>query len=978
MRWRRPRLQPGSAPDPRDAGPRSNDTIAAGDRSIAIDTRGAPFLGVANTGDHTTIVQVPPGELCPPAEVDAPRGLVNLPAHHAAFVGRTHELELLDTALNGPGTAVVQALHGLGGVGKSTLAAHWAATRTGTDNPIWWITADSPANRDAGLAALARSLQPALAQLPAEQLTERAVHWLATHTGWLLVLDNVADPADVAPLLARATTGRFLITSRRASGWHNTATPVPLDVLNPLESLDLLTRILTRSGTRTTDLDGAFELCDELGHLPLAVEQAGAFIAEAGTSVRDYLGLLADHPAAMYREAAEGHDSERTIARIWHITLDRLTDTPLAGQILRILAWYAPTGIPRTLLSPLSIAVAVQHAIRRLAAYSMITTSEGGLLDVHRLVQAVARTPDADDPHRQEDDVATALRDATRLLKDALPTDRNDPGIWPTWRTLLPHCEALTHHAPPDSDTPTTATLLDSTGLFRNEQGQTWHAVADLERALDDRVRLLGEDQPDTLLSRNNLAVAYERAGHLSRAIQLHEQTLADRVRLLGEDHPDCLLSRNNLAHAHESAGDLGRAIPLHERNVKDMVRVLGTDHPLTLASHSNLADAYQASGDLTRAIPLYEQTVKDMVRVLGENHRYPHVSRNSLAHAYQAAGNLSRAIELHERTLADRVRMLGEDHPDTLVSRLSLADAYQAADGPGRAIPLHEQTVGDMVRVLGEDHPDTLVSRNNLASAHHVAGDLDRAIALHERTMKDMVRVLGEDHPDTLVSRNNLAQAYRAVGDFDRAIPLHKRTLSDRVRALGENHPETLASRSNLAQTYQEAGDLNRAIPLHEQTLADRVRVLGENHPETLTSRNNLAQTYQEAGDLDRAIPLFEQTVKDMIRALGANHPDTLASRNNLAHAYWAGGDPRRAIPLHEQTMRDMVRVLGEDHPSTLISRNNLALAYEAAGDPGRAIPLFEQTVKDMIRVLGEKHPSTRTAVGNLDNARSPRANGN
>src|SRR5262249_13902982 len=151
-----------------------------------------------------------------------------------------------------------------------------------------------------GLADLAGALQPALTgALPIEALAEWAQQWLAGHTGWLLILDNVNDPADIAPLLARThPQGRFLITSRLATVWHNI--PVGrLAGLAPADAPALLTRITTAAGPR--DLDGATELCAELGHLPLAVEQAAAYLAQSPLPTpRAYLAMLNQYPAAMY------------------------------------------------------------------------------------------------------------------------------------------------------------------------------------------------------------------------------------------------------------------------------------------------------------------------------------------------------------------------------------------------------------------------------------------------------------------------------------------------------------------------------------------------------------------------------------------------------------------------------------------------------------------------------------------------------
>ena len=598
----------------------------------------------AEARDSSTLTQIgqqinqppPPPEQAfrPWAELTAPPGLSNLPTRPGLFVGRAGELTWLDAALAGPGGVVVQAVHGLGGIGKSTLAARWAAAHASDYALTWWITAATPTEIDAGLAALAVALQPALSGvLPLEALWEGAVQWLAAHQGWLLILDNVTDPADVAPLLGRAPAGRYLITSRRATGWHGTAVPVRLDVLDPAEARVLLAAILAPG--RARDPDGvAEELCAELGFLPLAIEQAGAYLAQSGATLREYLDLLARYPAAMYQAAAEGGDAARTIARIWRITLDRLAGDPLAGQVLRVLAWYAPEAIPRALLDGLADPPAVLASVGRLAAYSMLT-ADAGVLAVHRLVQAVTRTPSPGDPHRDPQAIDDAREQATRQLADALP-DWQDPAGWPGWRMLLPHIDALASHAPPDTDTQATAHLLNRAGAFLDGQGQSGRAAGYFQRALADRLRVLGADHPQTLGSRNNLAGAWQAAGDLGRAIPLYEQTLADSVRVLGADHPQTLGSRNNLAGAWQAAGDLGRAIPLYEQTLADSVRVLGADHPQTLGSRNNLAGAWQAAGDLGRAIPLYEQTLADSVRVLGADHPQTLTSRSNLAAARQ------------------------------------------------------------------------------------------------------------------------------------------------------------------------------------------------------------------------------------------------------------------------------------------------------------------------------------------------------
>ncbi|WP_431919626.1 tetratricopeptide repeat protein [Nonomuraea jabiensis] len=543
---------------------------------------------------HETVL---PG-LRPIEQVAAPPRTVNLPGHAGLFVGRGDELAELEAALRTSGEVVVAAVHGLGGVGKSTLAARYALGQAKQCNPVWRITADSSTAVQIGLADLARALEPQLAAaLPMEALAERAAGWLATHEGWLLVLDDVADPADVAPLLGRTLTGRVLVTSRLAEGWHRLGAQVlRLDVLGEQEAVGLVTRIATGLrpssgvGAEAPDgLEGGLELVRELGCLPLAIEQAGGYLHQAQLTLRTYLDLLRQRPAEMYDRAARGLDAERTIARIWRLTLDALADdTPLAGDLLRILAWWAPDSIPRTLLDPLADPAALADALGVLAAYNMVTLTED-TVTVHRLVQAVARSSDPTDPHRQATAVAIARDHATHLLNQASPATRDHPAYWPIWHVLLPHIDALADHTTLATDSPTTSSLFDRAATFLAGQGAVHRAVTFSERSLAGRQRVLGDDHPDTLTSRNNLGVAYRVAGDLARATPLLERTLADRQRVLGDDHPDTWISRYDLGVAYQVAGDPARATPLFEQTLADYERVLGPDHPFTKAARRNL-----------------------------------------------------------------------------------------------------------------------------------------------------------------------------------------------------------------------------------------------------------------------------------------------------------------------------------------------------------------------------------------------------
>ncbi|WP_406319581.1 tetratricopeptide repeat protein [Streptosporangium sp. NBC_01639] len=781
----------------------------------------------------------------------------DIPRRPVAFQPRPGLMDALEEAAGSGRAAVVCALTGARGVGKTQIAAAYARKRADEGWPlVAWVNAETDDQFLAGLNAVAEEVGIRVEGEDAAAGARRLKQWLSSRKDrCLVVLDNLTD-ADLAGRWLPALGAVQVVISSNNRQVENLGVAVAVEVFTQTEAVAFLRE---RSGR--DDEAGALALAAEVDQLPLALAQAAWVIRREHLDYATYIKRLRSVSLEQMLQPIPGESYPHGAAQAVLLSLAQLgsgSKVRVERGLLDLLAVLSPSGVPRSwlhraashpgLLGKITTgdSARVDTAIGILTDASLIVVSvDGSTVSMHRFIQRVIS-----DSARKKNRLDKVLLTAAEWAEDCGPPiarvmwDRLDRDAFIDQAAAL-HQYAL---SPQSTITPTTMARV---------------------------------------LTVQNLAARYlEEAGDLARAIPLFEQTLADRIRVLGEDHPGTLGSRNYLAGAYEAAGDLARAIRLFEQTLADRIRVLGKDHPDTLGSRNNLAGAYEAVGDLARAIRLYEQTLADCVRVLGEDHPGTLTSRNNLASAYQSAGDLARAIPLFEQTLADRIRVLGKDHPDTLTSRNNLASAYQSAGDLARAIPLFEQTLADRIRVLGKDHPDTLTSRNNLAGAYEAAGDLDRAIRLFKQTLTDRIRVLGEDHPDTLTSRNNLAKAYEAAGDLDRAIRLFKQTLTDRIRVLGEDHPGTLGSRNNLAYTYKSAGNLDRAIRLYEQTLADRIRILGEDHPNTLTSRNNLAGAYEAAGDLDRAIRLYEQTLIDCVRILSTEHLLTATVRTNLALA--------------------------------------------------------------------------------------------
>ncbi|MFF5498134.1 tetratricopeptide repeat protein [Streptomyces aquilus] len=565
--------------------------------------------------------------------------------------------------------SAVRAIHGLGGVGKSTLALQYAARYRDAYTLVWWITAETAESIVTGLGGLAMALCPQWAGAAGpDERAAWALLWLQEHAGWLLVFDNVEDPGVLRPYLGTLHRGHHLATSRKATGWHAVAPSMALGLLPLEEAVDLLTRLAFpgRAPTRE-EWAAATELARVLGCLPLALEQAGAYVYETGAGLDDYrrsLGLVLD-------EVSEGIDPERTIARIWDQTLGAISARdPLAVRLLEAMAWMAPDDIPRGLLEPLAPdAVALNRALGVLHSYNMVGFSGGLFVGVHRLVQTVLRGR------------AVGRGDAERVVQEAVLSLFVDEGSTADqWQQVLPHIDALAENAP-EGSVPTErmadAYLVAAQYLFKQQRDDQ---TITLRRLVLAQRSQSSSTHPGTLAAMNNLASAYIDARCPQLAIPLLETVVARRVEIDGHTHPDTIISRHNLARAYNEAGHVEQATSLHETTLAQYEQAFGIDHPETLISRHSLAYAYLTGGHLDRAIPLLKTTLAQYEQTLGDSHPHALSCRYTLATAYTMAGDLERAIPLLETTLNQRERVLGPKHPNTESTRQSLAVARRAA----------------------------------------------------------------------------------------------------------------------------------------------------------------------------------------------------------------------------------------------------------------------------------------------------------
>jgi NB-ARC domain len=456
----------------------------------------------------------------------------NLPLVVAAFAGREQELDELGKALDiADGAVIMQAISGLGGVGKSQLAARYVQQHTDDYDVVAWIRAEDGGIAD--LAQLAARLGLPVDELSPHDRAQLARGWLSeSEQRWLLVLDNIQSAEQLEALLPRRGEGRVLVTSRDRS-LRQFGPVLSLDVFNE----DTATAYLTERATRLGDERAARELARALGCLPLALSHAAAY-CQSGTSFPEYQDLLGALPARDLFDSNPELFYAQTIASTWKASIQAASAAaPLATEVLKMAAYLGPDAIPRVLFATLVDADTARgrkrlaDAFNALARFSLATVDDG-TVSMHRLLQKVVR----DDGAVRED--RTAAVSALAAMTAAFPSDPEPPTCWPLCEHLLPHALALADSLPQaGAHGSEVVDLLHRTCWYLScaEPGRRGLGVA--QRSLAHAERVLGSEHPRTLGIRQALAIAHCAAGHLGDAIAIYEPLITDSKRVLGPEH---------------------------------------------------------------------------------------------------------------------------------------------------------------------------------------------------------------------------------------------------------------------------------------------------------------------------------------------------------------------------------------------------------------------------------------------------------
>jgi tetratricopeptide (TPR) repeat protein len=699
-----------------------------------------------------------------------PQRLWNVPfRRNPFFTGRTDLLAMLHDQLNQNRSAALtqsQALSGLGGIGKTQTALEYAFRYRDTYNAVFWVRAASRETLIADYVALAHLLDLPGRDASDQLLVVAAVkRWLEQHEGWLLILDNADELHVLTDFLPGEGTGHLLLTTR-AQATGRIASSLSVEKMETGESMLLLLR---RAKLLAADepLDNTSRITrtqvqrivNELDGLPLALDQAGAYIEEAGCSLVEYLAVYEQRRLDLLKRQSKlaSADYPYTVASTWSLSFEQVEqECPAAAELLRFCAFLDPDAIPEAIiaegssfLGPVLGSIAtdpllLNEAIQALRRYSLIKRDpEAKVLNMHRLVQVVLKDG-LDEQTKQQ------WADRSILAVNAAFPDTSFD-TWSRCELYLPHVHACVdlideHHL----SFPQAVHLLHQAGIYLRDRGLYEQAEPLLRRSLRISEQVFGPEHPDTAQLLNDLGWLYYHQGKYDQAETLYKRALVIRERILGAFHPHTATTLNDLALLYEDRGQYDQAEPLLKRALAIREEVLGSTHPDVAEGLNNLALVYYKQKKYEQAEPLHQHALIIREQTLGSNHPVTAQSLDNLGALYRYWGKYEEAEPLHQRALAIFEQILGPEHPDTAIALHNLAQLYHSQKQYERAQHFYQHALAIFERVLGPEHQLVAQSLHKMAQIYAIQGQYGQAEVFYQRAMRIRKQALGSHHPDT------------------------------------------------------------------------------------------------------------------------------------------------------------------------------------------------------------------------------------
>ena len=821
----------------------------------------------------------------------------NVPYHrNMFFTGREQVLRSLhDTFCSQKRIIHPQALSGLGSIGKTQVAIEYVYRYCSEYAFIFWVRGDTREKMLSDFASLATTLDLKVQREQDQQMLIEAVRSsLRKNSDWLLIIDNIEDLRNAQSILPSSARGHILLTTRTQTT-GNIAKHIDLEILTLDEgALFLLrrTKILTQDDSMqeasSTDLQSAKDIADALDGLPLALDQAGAYIEESGCNLSDYLSLYQSGCMKLLCKRGSfdfGHPA--SVTDTFSYSLDKIEKiSPTAVELLNFCSFLHPEAIPEELI--VSGAMELGSILKPVASdpflldeilvilrkFSFVRrNSSTNTLSIHRLVQAVLQDSMNEKTRR------SWVERTVRAVNLALP-DINEFSMWQRCQLYMPHVQksvALIEEWKMVS--PEAARLLEQTGMYLQMQAQFTQAFAHFERA-SEMHRLLAETEPAiTIASHIFLFRHYYYQGMYVQS----EKPILEAFRLVEQtDGSDSLAKATCLeaiAYLSYQQGKYSHAEDNFLEALINYEQCIGLQHPMVVCTYCGLGNVNLALAKYDRAERFFQDALDIWQQMPKPQHPFMSAALNGLARLFLERGKYGHAEFYLEQERAHLVQTLQPIHPALARNLNDFALLYIAQGKYKKVEPLLKQSLKILEQSDSLGYPFAGHALNAQGRLAYLNREYPKAEQLFLKAQHILEQALGSEHPEVLTTINNLADVYVGQNKLDIAWELYKEVvLARRIQIFGPEHlsvSETFHSMAHLLE-FRGRAYYERSVELYKSALNICEKVLGPEHPAVAQILHRMADIfYRRWKQFEKAESLLKRAIAIYKKAQMSDHPE-------------------------------------------------------------------------------------------------------
>jgi len=706
--------------------------------------------------------------------------LNNLPPKNPYFTGRENQLEGLQKTFDD--MHAIRVVSGLGGVGKTQTVLEYAHRHLdGYGDGVWWLNAESELDLMQGCREVLIKVgvldEVKASDIKPDELLNRWQYWLGEHRKRLLIFDNAESEIVVERYMSKKYCGHVLLTTRDAS-WGGEPT-MGLPLMSESEAVEFLLKRTGRKEQQHT-WAGVEDVAKRLGYLPLALEQAAAYMRNVEWSFSGYLDMLSGHGlSTLDKDYAKPDEKyyKKIVTTTWQISFDKIKrENNIVSELFNVFAYVDSNNIPLEVFvehQELMFFVDLQKidklcivdAVALLLRYSLIEREgkDDYLINIHRLVQEIVR-----DIHKNYADTSYVTC-CFKVLYKAVPKNYDsERGTRPLFERVAKHALAATKYYENTCDNNATQKIVGEAyhfvGLGYIETTQFSTAIDVYNSAATVFEKVWGKEQPETASIYGNIAYTYEQQGKFDEALKWYMKALSIKEWMLGKKHQSTAITYNNIANVYQHQGNYSMATEWYEKALAAKEEAFGKEHPNTAITYNNIAITHSIQGDYDKALEWYDKALTILKRKPGKEHTETANTYTNIALVYSEQGRYVEALELCDKALTICESVLGKEHPNTAIKYGSIAYVYKQQGRFDEALKWYSKALTIFEKTLGKEHPETAATYCGIANLYEQQGKYFDAVGVYEEVKAIYEKVFGEKHQLTVSVQVHIARVIDKV----------------------------------------------------------------------------------------------------------------------------------------------------------------------------------------------------------------------